>query len=414
MKTSIFIIPLALVICLSANFLTPVQTVAKLDRAAADSWTVSTAYPNAIARYGFAVDGENFYIVSGVPAAGVRTKAVNRYNTATGIWTSLAQIPEASESPATAVFDGRIYVAEGAGGSSPNNNFHIYDIQTNTWSSGAAVPSLATRFGAAAGAFGGKIFVGGGGFKPSNDVQVYDIATNNWTNGEAAPVPFSSGGYVQVGQYLYCVGGMQSGTSENSAATMRLDMNNGVWSFGAEFAVRRADFALAASGGKLYAVGGDASGGGLYDASNAVDELDVTNFPAGIWKPSPENLPSARQGNQAGFGSAGKIWSTGGIGANFTFLNEHLFRAAAPSLVTVSGQVTSESGKGLPRARVTMTGANGQAREAFTNQTGFYSFAEVRAGETYTFQTKSKRRRFTAQTIAVNENLSNINFTTQP
>jgi hypothetical protein len=110
---------------------------------------------------------------------------------------------------------------------------------------------------------------------------------------------------------------------------MRLDMSTGTWTSGPAF--NRADFALAMSGSKLYAIGGDASGGGFFDSVATVSELDTSTWPAGAWSSSPNDLPSARQGNQAGFFSTGRvggeIWSTGGIDSTFTFFNSHLFRS---------------------------------------------------------------------------------------
>ncbi len=120
-------------------------------------------------------------------------------------------------------------------------------------------------------------------------------------------------------------------TSANSNVTMRLDMSNNTWSTGPVFTPQRADFALAASGSKLFAIGGDATGGGFFDVSAQVDELETSTWPSGSWISSPPNLPSARQANSAGFFTTGRvggeIWSTGGINSSFAFLTQHLFRA---------------------------------------------------------------------------------------
>jgi hypothetical protein len=114
----------------------------------------------------------------------------------------------------------------------------------------------------------------------------------------------------------------------NKTTSYRLDMSSapGVWSTGPAFTQARADFGLAYDAGtnKLYATGGDATGGGFFDSTNLVDELPVASWPAGTWVASPPNLilPN-RQGNQAGFYGAGKIWSVGGlVGQTFQFLAE--------------------------------------------------------------------------------------------
>src|SRR5437868_4221275 len=63
---------------------------------------------------------------------------------------------------------------------------------------------------------------------------------------------------------------------------------------------KRADFGLAYSGGKLFAIGGDTTGGGYFDSTNLVDELDVSGWPSGSWVASPPLLPTPnRHANQA-------------------------------------------------------------------------------------------------------------------
>jgi hypothetical protein len=111
---------------------------------------------------------------------------------------------------------------------------------------------------------------------------------------------------------------------------MRLDMETNTWTTGPVWTPQRADFALAAAGTRLFAIGGDSNGGGSFDPSAQVDELETSTWPSGAWIPSPDNLPPARQGNSAGFFSTGRvggeIWSTGGIAAGSTFLTNHIFR----------------------------------------------------------------------------------------
>jgi hypothetical protein len=103
----------------------------------------------------------------------------------------------------------------------------------------------------------------------------------------------------------------------------------------------------------LYALGGDASGGGFFDSTNLVDELSVAGWPAGTWMPSPPNLilPN-RQANQAGFFGSGQIWSVGGIvGQTFQFLAEvqHRSNGGGPCGPTATPTAT-------PTASPTVTG----------------------------------------------------------
>jgi Dockerin type I domain/Kelch motif len=310
-------------------------------------WSIGTPYPTTIVRYGFAQTATHFYVFGGV-SDGNRVNNVNRMNISTGVWESRAAMPFASEAPTCALMPGTnfVYCTEGDTGS----GFARYDVSANTWTSLASIPG-GDHYGSASGAFNGKVFVAGGTTSFSSAVQVYTVATNTWSAGAAAPNDFLLAGYQQVGQYLYVVGGFEaSGPNKvagelssvlsrghqpkqpvplaNNTTTWRLDMSSapGVWSVGPAFTQGRADFGLAYDAGtnKLYAMGGDATGGTFFDSTNLVDELSVASWPAGTWAASPPNLilPN-RQANQAGFYGGAQIWSVGGIvGQTFQFLSE--------------------------------------------------------------------------------------------
>ncbi len=84
---------------------------------------------------------------------------------------------------------------------------------------------------------------------------------------------------------------------------------------------------------------------------------------------------------------------------------------AAP--VTASGRVTTSNGRGISRARVSLTGLDGATHFAITNTFGYYRFAELTAGETYVLSVSAKRLKFTPQTQArvIVEDTYDINFT---
>ncbi len=318
-------------------------------QACTNPWFSATSYPETICRYAFAQVGEDLYVMSGVDNGSV-VNTCNRYNTGTNAWTPLAAVPIPGEASAAAQIGGKIYFAQGAGG----NAFAIYDIAGNSWTSGPAVPVGADRYGAAAGAFNGNVFiVGGGSAGPTTDVEVYNIAGNSWSAGTAAPSGYLLGGYVQVGQYLYCIGSFGASPAANSTVSMRLDMSSapGTWTVGPAWTPARADFGLASFGSKIYALGGEDNAGGFFDANKIVNELDVSAWPGGTWIASPPDLPGNRQGNQAGYlattgRAGGEIWSTGGVfGRNVhTFISEHVYRPqgadVTPPTLTCPGNIT--------------------------------------------------------------------------
>src|SRR5205085_3251681 len=112
---------------------------------------------------------------------------------------------------------------------------------------------------------------------------IYNIAGNTWSTGPAAPSPYLLGGYTQIGQFLYLIGSFTNATGVNTTVSMRLDMSANTWSTGPAWSPGRADFALASSGTTLYAIGGDSQGGGYFDGSVEVDELQTGLWPGGSW-----------------------------------------------------------------------------------------------------------------------------------
>ena len=310
-------------------------------------WTMGNPYPTTIVRYGFAQTATDFYVFGGVDN-GSTTNAVNRMDIATGVWQSRAPMPFSGEAPTCALMasTGIVYCADGLA----TNSFAAYNIATDTWTPLASDPFVTDHYGSASGAFNGKVFVAGGTSAFSSAVDVYDVATNTWSAGTSAPDNFLLAGYQQVGQFLYLAGGWTGGVATGLTTTRRLDMSSapGVWINGPTFTMGRSDFGLAYDAGmnKLYALGGDVQGGGFFDSTNEVDELDLTGWPGGTWNASPPNLPlPVRQANQAGFYN-GDIWSVGGIdGTTFTFLAEvwHRTNGGISCAGCSSGYVTTTS-----------------------------------------------------------------------
>lgn len=77
---------------------------------------------------------------------------------------------------------------------------------------------------------------------------------------------------------------------------------------------------------------------------------------------------------------------------------------------SIRGRVLNSNGRGIARARVLLTNANGVVRYAVTNPFGYYNFDEVLAGETYIMNVQSKLYQFNPQVITLDENLEDVNF----
>jgi hypothetical protein len=89
---------------------------------------------------------------------------------------------------------------------------------------------------------------------------------------------------------------------------------------------------------------------------------------------------------------------------------------ATAANVSVSGRVKTFDGRGIRNARLMLTAPSGEIRYAITGAFGYYRFNEVAAGEIYILTVFSKRFVFTnpARTIAVSDDLVNLDFTAEP
>ncbi len=88
--------------------------------------------------------------------------------------------------------------------------------------------------------------------------------------------------------------------------------------------------------------------------------------------------------------------------------------APTAASVLISGRVTTANGRGIGKARVSLTDSIGETRTAFTNSFGYFRFETVTAGETYILDARHKRYTFAPQVISAAEDLSGANFTASP
>ncbi len=102
------------------------------------------------------------------------------------------------------------------------------------------------------------------------------------------------------------------------------------------------------------------------------------------------------------------------VGNIFFDINNANFTITAPTAaVSVSDRVVSLKGRGIFGAVVSLTDQNGNVRVARTNSSGYYSFADIPAGQTYIFNVESKNYQFAPQALLVNEDFIALNFIAQ-
>lgn len=102
--------------------------------------------------------------------------------------------------------------------------------------------------------------------------------------------------------------------------------------------------------------------------------------------------------------------AAGGDGADIGAF-EVLPAAPTAAHATVGGRILTASGKGISRARVSITDSNGETRGVLTNVFGYYRLSGIIVGETYVFQVSAKRYRFASRILTVNGSSNRLNFT---
>jgi N-acetylneuraminic acid mutarotase len=231
------------------------------------------------------------YVFGGMEPAAGKTQI---YDPATNQWTVGPDVPFAAGSSASALIEGKIFVAGGIEGHhKTTGRVAMFDPRTGTWTERAPMPL--PRNHAASATDGRRLYVFGGRGPGSGDgnmvangfadVQIYDPATDRWTTSAEPgsgipPLPQARGGMGKAA-YLdgefYVLGGE---TKDGEGATAegvyaRVDIYDPVmrrWRSGPPMPVARHGIFPLAIGGRIYA-----AGGGTRAAWSQSTVLDVLN-----------------------------------------------------------------------------------------------------------------------------------------
>lgn len=101
------------------------------------------------------------------------------------------------------------------------------------------------------------------------------------------------------------------------------------------------------------------------------------------------------------------------IGANSAIALRLYSAVPTAAGVALGGRITTQDGRSVSRAKLVLTAANGAQRFAATNSSGYYRFANVAAGQTYTLYVRHKRFVFAPQVVNVTGENDALNFTAQ-
>jgi N-acetylneuraminic acid mutarotase len=259
-----------------------------------------------------------------------------------GRWTQGPAMPSSRTEVAVAEVDGKIYVVGGFGG---ERELEIYDPAAERWSRGASFPREVHH--AAAVGLNGKLYVVGGyvhDWAPTNAVYEYDPADDRWRERAPMPTPRGALAAAAIDGRIHAVGGVggagRIGRRGNTGAHEVYDPAADKWSTRAALPTPRDHLAVAAAGGRLYAIGGRIDGD--YGRNLAANE---TYDPAtDRWQPRAP-LPTARSGIAASVLS-GRIVVVGGEAPAGTFNQVEAYDPASDGWSAYARMPTARHGLG--------------------------------------------------------------------
>jgi N-acetylneuraminic acid mutarotase len=212
---------------------------------------------------------------------------------------------------AAAASNGKIYTIGGYDGSSHLATVEEYDPATDTWTTRAPLPTPQSGEEIAA-ATNGKIYVIGGynGSSYSTTVQEYDPATDTWIIRASMSVPRRPAVAVASNGKIYAIGGYKDiGWPVPLSTVEEYDPATDTWTTRAPMPTARSGLGVAAaSNGKIYAIGGHKYSGWLPIFLSTVEEYD----PATDTWTTRASMPRARDSLGVVAASNGKIYAIGG------------------------------------------------------------------------------------------------------
>lgn len=93
--------------------------------------------------------------------------------------------------------------------------------------------------------------------------------------------------------------------------------------------------------------------------------------------------------------------------------NNYIALAPTAANVFVAGRILTNSGRGIPGAKIIVRDTLGQTQTVTSNVFGYFRVNELEAGETYSFEVYRKGFNFAPQLISLSDNVSNFDIIAQ-
>jgi hypothetical protein len=98
------------------------------------------------------------------------------------------------------------------------------------------------------------------------------------------------------------------------------------------------------------------------------------------------------------------------------FVDDVTLIAPTAAGITITGRALTSNGIGISNAVIQLTDSQGNEKSVKTSTSGYYTFEDVPAGQTYAITASAKRYTFEqpTQVLNVSDNLTDVNFTANP
>ena len=234
-------------------------------------WTRLADMPSGVAKFGVAALGNKIYVVGGYDTR----RGVMVYDVASNTWSAAPNLVRGTDNVAALATDSRLYAVGGEAATA----LQVLDPATRSWVAGPTIPTV--RFASAAAVLGARLHVVGG-WNTNNSASaslatqsVFDIPSQTWGDGAALATARNAAAAAVLQGKLHVLGGRAPGIRSNdqqSMASMEVyDPTADHWTAGPALPTARAGLGAVVLAGRLYALGGESTPGGV---SNAVERYD--------------------------------------------------------------------------------------------------------------------------------------------
>jgi serine/threonine protein kinase/N-acetylneuraminic acid mutarotase len=220
----------------------------------ASAWRPLPDAPTARLMMASAVLDGKIWVAGGM-SHGETLETVDSYDTRTGAWRPEPPLPIPLHHATAATYRGEVVVIGGASENLADASNRVFAFRDGKWTE---LPTLQhARAAAAAAVVDDKLVVVGGQNDKQLVAQTEVFDGQSWTQAADLPTPREHLAAVSDGVYVYAVGGRFLSADKNSAAFERFDPESGKWDRLVDMPTPRGSYGAAFLDGRIVAVGGE-------------------------------------------------------------------------------------------------------------------------------------------------------------